>query len=66
MRFLNRSDINLAVQAQKTARSLKFQIEEEEGLYFPCSKSKGADQLRGHSEADLPLCFPLCLLLVFS
>ena len=29
----------------------------EEGLYYPCSENKGADQLRGYSEADLRLCF---------
>ena len=28
-----------------------------EGLYYPCSENKGADQLRGHCEADLRLCF---------
>ena len=26
-------------------------------MYFLCSKNKGADQLRGHREADLRLCF---------
>ena len=29
----------------------------KEGLYYPCSKNKGADQLRSYSEADLRLCF---------
>ena len=28
------------------ARGLKIWIEEVEGLYFPCSENKGADQLR--------------------
>ena len=28
-----------------------------EGLYYPCSENKGADQLRGYREADLRLCF---------
>ena len=28
-----------------------------EGLYYPCSENKGADQLRGNREADLRLCF---------
>ena len=32
---------------------------------YPCSENKGADQLRGHREADLRLCFRLCRLLVF-
>ena len=27
-----------------------------EGLHYPCSENKGADQLRGHREADLRLC----------
>ena len=39
------------------ARGLKFRIKEEEGLYYPYSKNKGADQLRGYPEADLRLCF---------
>ena len=28
-----------------------------EGLYYPYSENKGADQLRGQREADLRLCF---------
>ena len=36
-----------------------------EGLYYPCSENKGADQLRSYCEADLRLCFRLCRLLVF-
>ena len=39
-------DINWAAQAQKMATSLKFRIYEEEGLYYPSSENKGADQLR--------------------
>ena len=54
MWFPNRSDTNQAVQSQKQARSLKFQIEVEEELYYPSSENKGADQLR------------LCRLLVLS
>ena len=65
MWFPNRSDTNRPVQAQKRARSLKFWIEVEEELYYPCSENKGADQLRGYREADLRLCFRLCRLLVF-
>ena len=30
---------------------------EEEGLYYPSSENKGADQLRGYRKADLRLCF---------
>ena len=39
------------------ARDLKIWIDEVDGLYFPCSENKGADQLRGYREADLRLCF---------
>ena len=42
------------------ARGLKFRIKEVEGLYYPCSENKGADQLRGYREADLRLCFRIC------
>ena len=44
------------------ARNLKFRIEEEEKVYYPCRENKGADQLRG----NLRLCFRICRLLVFS
>ena len=53
--FLTRSDTNQAVQPQKMATGLKFRIKVEEGLYYPCSENKGADQLRGYGEADLRL-----------
>ena len=39
------------------ARDLKFRIKEVDGLYYPCSENKDADQLRGNREADLHLCF---------
>ena len=55
--FLSRSDTDRPVQSQKKARSLKFRIEGEEGLYYMCSENKGADQLRSYCEADLRLCF---------
>ena len=64
--FLTRSNTNQAVQSPKTVRGLKFRIEQEEGLYYPCSENKGADQLRGYREADLCLCFRICKMLVFS
>ena len=64
--FPNWSDTNQAVQLQKMARGLKFQIEKVEGLYYLCSENKGADQLRGDREADLRLCFCICKTLVFS
>ena len=64
--FPTRSDENQAVKLQKMARGLKFRIKKEEGLYYLCSKNKGADQLRGDREADLRLCFCICKMLVFS
>ena len=36
-----------------------------EGLYYPYSENKGADQLRGYREADLRLCFRICKKPVF-
>ena len=35
-------------------------------MYYPCCEIKGADQLRGYSEADLHLCFCICKNPVFS
>ena len=64
--FPTRSDTNQAVQLQKMDRGLKFRIQKEEGLYYPCSENKGAHQLRGYREADLRLCFRICQILVFS
>ena len=64
--FSTVSDTNQGVQLQKMARGLKFRIKEVEGLYYPCSENKGADQLRGYREADLRLCFRICKMLVFS
>ena len=60
MWFSNIPDTNWSVQSQKMARSLKFWIEKEEELYYPCSENEGADQLRSYCEADLQLCFGLC------
>ena len=64
--FQTRSHTNRAVQSQKMARGLKFQIKKEEGLYYLCSENKGADQLSGLREADLRLCFRICKKPVFS
>ena len=61
-----RSDTNRTLQSLKMARGLKFQIEVIEGLYYPCSKNKGTDELRGYLEADLHLCFCICKKRVFS
>ena len=66
MWFLNRSDANWSVPSQKMVRILKFWIQEEEGLYYPGSENKGADQLRGYREADLHLCFRIGKNSVFS
>ena len=64
--FSTRSDTNQAVQPQKLDRSLKSLIKKVEGLYYPSSENKGADQLRGYREADLRLCFCICKNPVFS
>ena len=61
-----RSDTYRAVQPLKMAGGLKFRILEVEGLYYPCSENKGADQLRGYRETDLRLCFRICKKPVFS
>ena len=61
-----RSDTNLAVHPQKMARGLNFWIQKGEGLFYPCSENKGADQLRGYREADLRLCFRIYKNPVFS
>ena len=42
------SHTNQAVRLQKMARCLKFRVKEVEGLNYPCSENKGADQLRGY------------------
>ena len=55
-----------AVQPQKMARGLKFQIHEVEGFHFLCSENKGADQLRRYGAADLQLCFRICKKQAFS
>ena len=64
--FSTWSDTNRAVQSQKMARGLKFRILKEKGLYYPFSGNKGADQLRGHREADLRLCFRIFKTFVFA
>ena len=66
MWFPNRSDTNRPLQLQKQARSLKYWGYVVEELYYPSSENKDADQLRGHREADLRLCFRICRLLGFS
>ena len=48
------------------ARGLKFRIYKVEGLYYLSSENKDADQLRGHCEADLRLCFRIYAKRLFS
>ena len=60
-----KSDTNRAVQPQKMDRGLKFRIKIVEGLYYPYSKNKGADQLPSYREADLRLCLRICKKPVF-
>ena len=64
--FPTRSHTDQAVQPQKIASDLKFRISVVEGLYYPCSENKGADQLCGYRGADLRLCFGICKRPVFS
>ena len=53
------SDTNRAIQSKTIIRYMKFQILEEDGLYYPCSENKGSDQLRNYHEAGLRLCFSI-------
>ena len=64
--FRRGSNTNQAVQPQNMVRGLKFVTYGVEGLYYPFSENKGADQLRGDREADLHLCFRKCKKPVFS
>ena len=63
--FLTRSDTNWPVQSQEQARTLKFQIKEEEVLHCLWSENKGTDQPCSYCTADLGLCFRICRVLVF-
>ena len=60
------SDTSQAVLSLNMARGLKFLIQKVEGLYYPCSENKGADQLRSYHEADLRLFFRIYKNSVFS
>ena len=60
------SDTNRSVQPQKMARGLKFRVKVVQGLYYPYSENKGADQLRSYCATDKPLCFRICKKPVFS
>ena len=61
-----RSDTNWPVYLQKIAKRLKFRIYEEEEVYCPCIKNKGADQLCSYCTADLRLCFRIGKILILS
>ena len=43
--FPNWSDTNQTVQSQKQVRNLKFLIQEEEKVYYPCRENKGVHQI---------------------
>ena len=64
--FPTRFNTNQPVQSLKMARSLKFWIKVEMGLYYLCSENKGADLLCSYCTADLRLCFRLGKIPVFS
>ena len=51
---------------QKMVRGFKLWIKVVDGLDYPHSENKSADQLRGYREADLRLCFRICKKPVFS
>ena len=53
--FPAKSDTNQAAQPLKMSRGLEFQVKEEEGFYYLCSKNIGADLLHGNHTADLRL-----------
>ena len=61
-----RSDTNWPVKSQKKARSSRFWIQEEEGLYYSRSENKGSDQLCSYCTGDLHLCLRISKLLFFS
>ena len=56
----------LYVQLKKMARVLKFWIKKVEVLFYLCGENEGADPFSGYREADLPLCFRICEIRVFS
>ena len=55
--IITRSYTNRAAKPQNMSRCMKFQIYEEEGLYYLCS---------GYHKADLCLCYRVCKKPVFS
>ena len=55
--FPTRFDTNRTVQPQKMVSVLIYRIKKVEGLYYPCSEKKGADQLCRYPTTDLHFCF---------
>ena len=66
MWFPKRFDTNQAVQLLMMVRGCKFWIKEVEELYYLCSESKVADQLRCYRKVNLHLCFRISSMFVFS
>ena len=64
--FLTRSNTNQAVQPQKMTRGLKFGFWKQRDCSSIYVGKKGADQLHDYHTADLPLCFHICKMQVFS
>ena len=64
--FPTRSNTNQAAQPHKIARGLINWIKKVEGLYYPCSEKKDANQLEGYCIADLRLFVCVCIKQVFS
>ena len=64
--FLIRSNTNWPVQSQKQARTLKIRIEEEEELYYLCSKNKGAGQLCSYLTELICVFVSACAIIRFS
>ena len=64
--FPTRSDKNRAVQPQKTARDLKFWIQEVDGLHFVAKTKVLISGAGSNCAADLCLCFRIWKKQVFS
>ena len=64
--FPTRSNTNWFLQPQKMATSLKFQISEEEELYYLCSENKGADKLLSDCQAGQKSGFLMTRLIYFE
>ena len=47
--------------ATEDGKRLEISDLESRGMFYLGSENKGADQLRGNREADLRLCFRICI-----